>query len=86
MIEYLVVDFEILLPCAHDKGVVDGNAGDGVDTFGLELGGFLNESREVLLGASGSERAGDGKEDGFLSLGQVGDGGCLEFTFGVEIR
>lgn len=61
MIEYLVVNFEVLLPRAHDEGVVDGNAGNGVDALGLELGGLLHESWEVLLRASGGKRAGDGK-------------------------
>jgi len=83
--EHLVVDVEVLLPGFHDEGVVDRNASDGVDPFGLELLGLVDEAREVLLGAGGSEGAGDGEEDGLLVLGEVGDGGGLELAGGVEV-
>jgi len=64
--EHLVVDIEVLLPGFHDEGVVDRNANDGVDPFGLELLGLDDEAQEVLLGAGGGEGAGDGQEDGLL--------------------
>lgn len=81
----MVLDLQVGLPSLHDEGVVDGNAGDGFDPFGLELAGLFNEAGEVFLGASGGEGAGDGKEDGFLALGEVGDGGGLELAGGVEV-
>jgi len=64
--EHLIVDIGVLLPGFHDEGVVDRNASDGVDPFGLELLGLVDEAREVLLGAGGGECTGDGQEDGLL--------------------
>eukprot|EP00268_Persea_americana_P006501 TRINITY_DN12345_c0_g1_i1.p2 TRINITY_DN12345_c0_g1~~TRINITY_DN12345_c0_g1_i1.p2 ORF type:complete len:205 (+),score=39.93 TRINITY_DN12345_c0_g1_i1:425-1039(+) len=81
----LVADLEVLLPCAHHEGVIDGDAGDGVDALGAEVAGLFDEAREMLLGAGGGEGAGDGEEDGFLALGEVGDGGGLELAGGVEV-
>lgn len=81
----LVLDLQVSLPSFHDEGVVHGNAGDGFHSFGLEFAGLLHESRKVFLGASWGEGAGDGEEDGFLALGEVGDGGGLELASGVEV-
>ena len=39
----------------------------------------------MFLGASGGEGAWDGEEDGFLALGEVGDGGGLELAGGVKV-
>jgi hypothetical protein len=43
--ELLVVDIEVLLLGFHDEGVIDRNASDGVDPFGLELLGLVDEVR-----------------------------------------
>lgn len=81
----LVIYLEVLLPRAHDEGVVDGDAGDGVDTLGLELGGLLHEPGKMFLGAGGGERARHGEQDGLLALGELGDGGGLELASRVEV-
>lgn len=83
--KHFIVDSKILLPGPHNEGVVHGNAGDGVDAFGFQLGGFLDEAREVFLGAGGGEGAGDGEEDCFFVGGEVGDGDGLELASGVKV-
>ncbi|KAF5940656.1 hypothetical protein HYC85_021823 [Camellia sinensis] len=82
---HIVADIEILLPRLHDEGIVDGDAGDGVNAFGFELRRLLDETWEVFLGASGGESAGDGEEDGLLVGGEVGDGDGLELVGVVEV-
>ena len=39
----------------------------------------------MLLRASRGESAGNGEEDGLLALGEVGDGGGLEFVGRVKV-
>ncbi|BBH07705.1 pentatricopeptide repeat-containing protein [Prunus dulcis] len=83
--QHLVPDFEALLPGLDHKGVVDRNAGNGVDPLGLELGGLLHEPGDVLQRACGGEGAGDGEEDGLLGLGELGESDGLNVARGVEV-
>jgi hypothetical protein len=45
---------------------------------------LTKSDREVLLGAGGGDGAKDGKEDGLLVLGEVGDGCGLKLADRVE--
>jgi hypothetical protein len=80
--QHLVPDPQTLLPRAHHEGVVDGDAGHGVDALGAELPGLGHEPREVLLGAGGRERAGHGEEHHLLPRGEVADRHRLQLAVG----
>ena len=51
-----------LAPRVHDPRVVDGDTGDGVDAFGLQLIGLRHEAGQVHAGAAGRERSGHRKQ------------------------
>jgi hypothetical protein len=84
--QHLVPDAEALLLRAHHEGVVDGDAGHGVNPFGTELPGLGHEAREVLLGAGGRERARHREQHHLLPRGQVADRHRLQIAVGgVEV-
>jgi hypothetical protein len=84
--QHLVPDAEALLLRAHHEGVVDGDAGHGVNPFGSELPGHGHEAREVLLGAGGRERARHREQHHLLPRGQVADRHGLQLAVGgVEV-
>ena len=45
----------VFRPGVHDKGVVDGHAGDDINALGLDVGGVTDEPWKMLLGAGGCE-------------------------------
>ena len=62
----LVARVDRAAPRVHHEGIVDGDAGDGVDALGAELVRLLDEAGEVLEGAGRGEGA--LKEFFFLSF------------------
>lgn len=56
--EHLVVDAGALAPGVHHKGIIDRDAGDGVDALRLELVRLLHEAGQVLGAARRREGAG----------------------------
>lgn len=59
--KHLVTNLEALPPSPHDKGVVDGDASDGVDALRSESSPALRTKLgEGFLGAGGGEGTGDG--------------------------
>src|SRR5580693_1418870 len=54
-------------PGAHDKRVIDRNAGDRVDAFGLELGGFRDVAGQMALRAGPRIGARDREQSDFLT-------------------
>jgi hypothetical protein len=84
--QHLVPDAEALLLRAHHEGVVDGDAGHGVNPLGAELPGLGHEAREVLLGAGGRERARHREQHQLLPRGQLADRHGLQLAVGgVEV-
>lgn len=57
-----------LSPAVHDKGIVEGNNNDLINTLGLDLVDVLGVGRNVGAGAGGGESTRDGDEDDLLVL------------------
>ena len=55
-------------PTVHDKGIVEGNDNDLVNTLGLDLVDVLRVRGDVASGTSRGESTGDGNEDDLLVL------------------
>ena len=53
-------------PGTHNKRIIDRHTRDGVDPFGLDRIGILNESRQVRIRAGRRERTWNTKKDHFL--------------------
>ena len=58
-------------PSLHHEHVVDGHAGDGVDTLGLQLLDVVDEAGQVLGRARRRERAGHGKQHDLLATEKI---------------
>src|ERR1700730_1875 len=54
-------------PGAHDKRVIDRNAGDRVDAFGLDLGGIRDVAGQMALRAGPRIGARDREQSDFLA-------------------
>ncbi len=72
---------EYFPPSAHDKHIIDGKAGDGVDALGLELIRKLHEAGQMLGIAGRRESSGDREQDYFLALEEL-IGGHIATTVG----
>lgn len=83
--KHLVTNLEALPPSPHDKGVVDGDASDGVDALRSELAGLADEARGGVSGSRWGRRR-RGRRRGRLSChGEVGDDEGSEVVRGVEV-
>ena len=65
--QHLVADILRLAPGAHDKGVIDRNAGDLIDAFCLQLRCLVDITRQVTLRAGRGERAGHREQSHLLA-------------------
>src|SRR6185437_6508327 len=68
---HLAVGLLILAPSVHHEGVVDREAGDGIDAFLLEGGRLLDEARQVLGRAGRRECAGQAEQHDLLALEEI---------------
>src|SRR5690242_6832482 len=63
----VVAAIVLLAPGAHDKSIVDSNAGDRIDTLGLEFGGIRDVTGQMALRAGPRIGARDREQSDLLA-------------------
>jgi len=62
----IILDTIRLAPRTHDKRIVVGNDGHGINALAFDCAQIVDVAGEMLRGAAGGESAWDGKYDDFL--------------------